>query len=92
MRAMAKQTLASEAVAHGYPFRVSFEDGVYVIEVPDLPGCVTVAQTSDDILPMVTDAVMGWLEAAAELGRPAPSPGGAGMDEYLAAVAAERRS
>lgn len=59
----------SDSVAQDYPFRVTFVDGVYVVEVPDLPGCLTVAETADEIVPMVTDAVTGWLEATAQLDR-----------------------
>jgi antitoxin HicB len=70
MRVMAKQ----ENAALGYPFRVIPEDGAYFIEVPDLPGCITAADTAEDIVPMVTEAVRGWIAVARDLGREVPAP------------------
>jgi predicted RNase H-like HicB family nuclease len=78
-----------DVAALGYPFRVVPEDGAYFIEVPDLPGCITAADTADEIVPMVTEAVRGWIHAAEELGRPVPGPGGVGS-AYTGAVQAER--
>ena len=69
---MAKE---SRLAALGYAFRVVPEDGAYFIEVPDLPGCMTQAETADEIIPMVTDAVRGWIATARELGREVPAPG-----------------
>ncbi len=64
--------------ALGYPFRAMLDDGVYFIQVPDLPGCMTVAESPDEIVPMVTDAVRAWTRAARKHGLEVPSPGSSG--------------
>lgn len=60
--------------ALGYPFRVTPDEGVFFIEFPDLPGCMTQAETAEDIGPMALDAARAWLATARELGRPIPVP------------------
>ena len=44
------------------------EEGGYVIEIPDLPGCITQAETADEVLAMIEDAKRGWIEIALEQG------------------------
>ena len=60
--------------ALGYAFLVIPEDKAYFIQVPDLPGCMTVANSQDEIIPMVTDAVRSWIMACEKLGRDVPPP------------------
>lgn len=36
-------------------------DGGYWAEVPSLPGCITEADSYEELLEMVRDAVEGWL-------------------------------
>lgn len=81
-------TRTEDVAALGYPFRVVPEDGAYFIEVPHLPGCITAADTADEIVPMVTEAVRGWIHVAQELGRPVPGPGSARATAYTPAVKA----
>ena len=38
------------------------EEGGYWAEVPDLPGCVTEADTLDDLQAMLKDAISVYLE------------------------------
>ncbi len=46
-----------------YPFNVIADpDGGYVIEFPDLPGCLTQVETLEEIPYMVEDVRLGWLE------------------------------
>ncbi len=40
------------------------EEGGYWAEVPDLPGCVTEADTLDELQEMLKDAIAGYLEVA----------------------------
>ena len=40
------------------------EEGGYWAEVPDLPGCVTEADTLDELKVMIKDAIAGYLEVA----------------------------
>jgi predicted RNase H-like HicB family nuclease len=39
------------------------EEGGYWAEVPSLPGCVTQAETIDDLRANLREAIEGWLEA-----------------------------
>lgn len=48
------------------------EEGGYVVTVPALPGCVTQGETYEEALEMAKDAIEGWLETMAELGKPIP--------------------
>ena len=39
------------------------EEGGYWAEVPSLPGCITEADTMEQLQEMLKDAVEGWLDA-----------------------------
>lgn len=54
----------------------SDEDGSYIAEVPELPGCVSDGETYAGALANVEDAIRTWLETARELGREVPEPKG----------------
>ena len=41
---------------------------------PELPGCRSDGETPEEALANTYDAIACWLEAAAEMGRPAPEP------------------
>ena len=54
---------------------LSAEDGGgYTAIVPDLPGCRADGETPQEALDQAYDAIVCWLEAAEELGRPIPQP------------------
>jgi antitoxin HicB len=58
-----------------YPFRVEADpDGGYVISFPDLPGCLTQAETADEIGPMAEEARQLWIETEYAEGEPIPAP------------------
>jgi antitoxin HicB len=61
-----------------YPVRVrrlaEDEGGGWLAEVPDLPGCLSDGETPEEALAHVAGAVLSWIEAAEELGRPVPPP------------------
>lgn len=58
-----------------YPFQVvASEDGGFVITFPDLPGCVTQAETPAQIGPMAEDAKRAWIESAYEDDQAIPEP------------------
>jgi predicted RNase H-like HicB family nuclease len=42
------------------------EEGGYWAEVPELPGLVTEAETLDQLVDALNEAVAGWLEADAK--------------------------
>ena len=48
------------------------EDGGWVVEVPSLPGCVSVGDTKEEALRNVRDAIEAWTEAAAASGTAVP--------------------
>ena len=52
------------------------EDGVFVAEVPQLPGCAAHGETQGEALKNVNDAVELWIETAREFGDPIPEPKG----------------
>ena len=60
------------------PYRVEIypeADGSgYTAEIPELPGCITCAETLDELWEMIEDAKAGWLELALEDGDPIPEP------------------
>jgi len=54
----------------------SEEDGSFVVEVPELPGCVADGETYIEALQNVQTVMQEWIETAQELGRPIPQPKG----------------
>ena len=46
------------------------EDGVWVVECPAIPGCVSQGQTRDEALINIEDAIRLCLEVRAERGLP----------------------
>jgi predicted RNase H-like HicB family nuclease len=50
------------------------EDGSWVAEVPDLPGCVAGGETAEEAVEMVADAIEAWVEAASANRRAVPLP------------------
>jgi antitoxin HicB len=48
------------------------EEGGYVVSIPEMPGCVTQADTFEEGLAMVSDALEGLLLVAKEYGDPIP--------------------
>lgn len=54
----------------------SDEDGVYVAEVPELPGCMADGNTYGDALHNAETVISEWLETARAMGREIPVPKG----------------
>lgn len=46
------------------------EDGVWVVECPSIPGCVSQGQTRDEALKSIEEAIALCLEVRAERGLP----------------------
>ena len=46
------------------------EDGVYVVECPAIPGCMSQGKTERDALHNISDAIRECLEVRAERGMP----------------------
>ena len=54
---------------------LSEEDGGgFTAIVPDLPGCRSDGDTPHEALTNAYDAILSWIEAAQDLGRPVPQP------------------
>ena len=54
----------------------SDEDGAFIAEVPELPGCAADGATRQDAVAAAEVVISEWLETARELGRPIPEPKG----------------
>ena len=63
---------------HKYQITVywSNEDGVYLAEAPELPGCMAHGDSQEAALENIGQAVNLWLETAREFGDPIPEPKG----------------
>ena len=51
-------------------------DGVFVAEVPELPGCMAHGDTQQAALDNVNQAMALWIDTAREFGDPVPEPKG----------------
>jgi predicted RNase H-like HicB family nuclease len=54
----------------------SEEDEAFIIEVPELPGCMADGATYQEALANAEIIIQEWIETARELGRPIPEPKG----------------
>ncbi len=54
----------------------SKEDGVFIAEVPELPGCMAHGDTQEEALSNVKEAMRLWVDTAREFGDPVPEPKG----------------
>jgi predicted RNase H-like HicB family nuclease len=48
----------------------------FVVEVPELPGCMADGQTYAEAVANAETVINEWIETARELGRPIPEPRG----------------
>jgi predicted RNase H-like HicB family nuclease len=58
-------------------FRVTIEpdeDGVFVAECPDLPGCVSQGATREEAKANIQDAIGGYLRSLEQHGESVPAP------------------
>lgn len=60
-----------EILARNYSFRVDadLDAGGWVIRFPDLPGCITQADTFEEVGAMAQDAFEGWVTVSYEHGQ-----------------------
>ena len=54
----------------------SAEDGAFIAEVPELPGCMADGITYEAAIAAVKVVIHEWVETARELGRSIPEPKG----------------
>ncbi|HEX8352988.1 MAG TPA: type II toxin-antitoxin system HicB family antitoxin [Pyrinomonadaceae bacterium] len=50
------------------------EDGVFVVEVPSLPGCISQGDTRAEALANIREAIVVYLESLEAHGDPVPPP------------------
>ena len=46
------------------------EDGVWIVECPSIPGCVSQGKSQDEAMKNIEDAIRGCLQVRAEKGMP----------------------
>jgi predicted RNase H-like HicB family nuclease len=54
----------------------SEEDQSYVVEVPELPGCMADGKTYEEAIQNAQAVINEWIETAKSLGREIPQPKG----------------
>jgi len=54
----------------------SREDEAYIVEVPELPGCMADGRTYQEAVANAEVVIGEWIETARDLGRPVPQPKG----------------
>jgi predicted RNase H-like HicB family nuclease len=54
----------------------SEEDQAFIVEVPELPGCMADGPTYQDAIANAEVIVREWIETARDLGRSVPEPRG----------------
>lgn len=54
----------------------SAPDEVFVVEVPELPGCLAHGSTPTEAVASAQDAIALWVRTAREFGRSVPEPKG----------------
>ena len=52
------------------------QDQAFVVEVPELPGCMADGDTYEQAVANAQQVIEEWIETARELGRPIPEPKG----------------
>ena len=58
------------------------EGGGYLIEFPDLPGCISDGETIEEAFANGAEAKSDWIAAMQEAGRPIPPPTTEASDAY----------
>ena len=54
--------------------RWSDEDQLYIVDVPELPGCTTHGRTYEEAVIQAQDAIETWIDGMSAWGRPIPKP------------------
>jgi predicted RNase H-like HicB family nuclease len=54
----------------------SEEDQSFVVDVPELPGCMADGETYEEAVTNARQVIEEWIETAKELGRQIPKPKG----------------
>lgn len=61
-----------------YPLNIrpldAADGGGFLIEVPDLPGCIADGETIEEALTEIESAIESWIKTAKSFGDPIPNP------------------
>jgi antitoxin HicB len=70
------ETADGDQLDYPFPIRPLTEDdrGGYLVEFPDLPGCLSDGETIEEAIANGADALRSWIATARELGDPIPQP------------------
>ncbi len=52
----------------------SKQDQAYLVQVPELPGCMADGETPEEAAQAAQTAIRLWIEGARKMGRPVPRP------------------
>lgn len=52
----------------------SNEDNLYIVSVPELPGCRTHGATYEEAIQQIQEVIELWIDASKEWGKPIPPP------------------
>ena len=78
MSVQALQNRVEEYLRLPYTIRVQYDDSEenpgWVAWVEELPGCITYADTKEEIMEMIQDVMRLWIETALTRGKPIPKP------------------
>ena len=69
-----------EYLALPYTIEIIPDQGAWFARIKELPGCMTQADSFEDLGEMIKDAMRSWLEVALEMGQTIPEP--APKEEY----------
>lgn len=61
---------------YGLIFCWSEQDQAFIVEVPELPGCMADGEAYEESLSNAKFVIEVWTETASEFGRPIPEPRG----------------
>jgi predicted RNase H-like HicB family nuclease len=61
---------------HGLIIYWSKEDNAFLVDVPELPGCMADGATYEEAVTNAQTVIAEWIETAETLGRPIPEPKG----------------
>lgn len=63
-------------MGYGLVIYWSEADSTFLVEVPELPGCMADGATYEEAVANAKIVISGWLGTATALGRPIPEPEG----------------
>lgn len=58
-----------------YTYTIIPDDGEFVIQVNELPGCMSQGHTAEEALQRIREPLELWIRTALEDGKPIPEPG-----------------